>query len=472
MEAGAGPRPRPWTVGSGRPDPVTITQAPISGPEAPQGPPGAPGAPGPGAPGAGPAPSSPWSALVRLAVIVAGAVAAAVALGVVRTVAVIAAIVAMIMLHELGHFATAKWSGMKVTEYFLGFGPRLWSVRRGETEYGIKAIPAGGYVKIVGMSDLDEVDPADEARTYRAASFPRRLAVVSAGSLMHFLIAIVLLWFLLAVAGTVSYSAPVVGSLTRFPASQSPAQRAGIHLGDRIVAADGRPISTWDQLPPFIQAHADRTVTLTVQRDGRLLQVPVTPIDLVHDHIPGVPVQVPAGDHSFGFIGVGVGPTVAREGPLGAVRDAGTDFGRTVGDVFGALGQVFSSRGLNTYTSQITGHAPAAASGAAQPRFESVVGIVYLANDAATSGLRDVLALLIELNVFIGVFNLLPLLPLDGGHVAIAVYERLRSRRGRRYHVDIRKWIPVTYAVLAFLVVIALASTWADIFHPPPNPFQ
>ncbi len=99
---------------------------------------------------------------------------------------VVLALVAMVMLHELGHFATAKWSGMKVTEYFFGFGPRLWSIRRGETEYGVKAIPAGGYVRIVGMTMLEEVDPPDEARSYRQATFPRRLLVAVAGSAMHF----------------------------------------------------------------------------------------------------------------------------------------------------------------------------------------------------------------------------------------------------------------------------------------------
>src|SRR2546421_10982618 len=103
-------------------------------------------------------------------IIGAGVLAAAIT-GVTKTVAVVIAIVVMIMLHELGHFATAKWAGMKVTEYFLGFGPRLWSIRRGETEYGVKAIPAGGYVKIIGMTNLEEVDPADEPRTYRQKPF-------------------------------------------------------------------------------------------------------------------------------------------------------------------------------------------------------------------------------------------------------------------------------------------------------------
>ena len=127
------------------------------------------------------------SALARLALIVGAGILAALVTGTTRTVAVVLAIIVMIMLHELGHFAMAKWAGMKVTEYFLGFGPKLWSVRRGETEYGVKAIPAGGYVKIPGMTNLEKVDPADEPRTYRQKPFWRRLSVAVAGSVVHFL---------------------------------------------------------------------------------------------------------------------------------------------------------------------------------------------------------------------------------------------------------------------------------------------
>ena len=123
-----------------------------------------------------PLPASAWPALLRLLVVVAAGITVAIVLGAWPVLVVILALVAMIMLHELGHFATAKWSGMKVTEYFLGFGPKLWSIRRGETAYGVKAIPAGGYVRIVGMTMLEEVDPVDEARSYRQATFPRRLA--------------------------------------------------------------------------------------------------------------------------------------------------------------------------------------------------------------------------------------------------------------------------------------------------------
>ena len=130
-------------------------------------------------------PAEQRRAVARLLLVVGAGVAAAVFTGTTGTLAVVLAIVIMIMLHELGHFATAKWGNMKVTEYFLGFGPRLWSIRRGETEYGVKAIPAGGYVKIIGMSNLDVVDPADEERTYRAKPYRHRLGVAVAGSTMR-----------------------------------------------------------------------------------------------------------------------------------------------------------------------------------------------------------------------------------------------------------------------------------------------
>jgi membrane-associated protease RseP (regulator of RpoE activity) len=413
------------------------------------------------------------SAFLRLALIVAAAAVASIATGIARTMAVIAAIVVIIMLHELGHFATAKWSGMKVTEYFLGFGPRLWSVRRGETDYGVKAIPAGGYVRIIGMTNLEDVAPQDEARTYRAATFPRRLLVVSAGSLVHFLLAIILLWVLLAVVGTPgSQATTTVSSVTVLP-GRSPAQVAGLRPGDRIVALDGRTVQNWNQVPNVISSHAGQPVSITVVRDGRTLVLRAVPRDLVTQPIAGVEVSIPRNSQHYGFLGISPAPVIEHVSPLAAVPQAGSDFGSAVTDVFGALRQIFSRQGLHTYTSQITGHVPATSSGSQPaPRFESVVGIYQLAGDAANSGLRDVLVLLIELNVFIGVFNLMPLLPLDGGHVVTAVYERIRSRRGRPYHADARKWAPVTAVVVLALVVVAVASTWADIFHPPANPFQ
>ncbi|HEV7886316.1 MAG TPA: site-2 protease family protein, partial [Acidimicrobiales bacterium] len=168
-------------------------------------------------------------AFIRLAVIVLAAIVAAVATDVVKTVAVVFALIVMIMLHELGHFLTAKWAGMKVTEYFLGFGPRLWSVRRGETEYGIKAIPLGGYVKIIGMSTMEEVAPEDEPRTYRAKGYWQRLSVAVAGSTVHFILAFALLWSLLVFVGWENPNRlqPVVDQISRLENGPSPAEEAG-----------------------------------------------------------------------------------------------------------------------------------------------------------------------------------------------------------------------------------------------------
>ena len=155
------------------------------------------------------------------------------------------ALVVTIVLHELGHYLTAKWSGMKVTEFFLGFGPRIWSFRRGETDYGVKAIPAGAYVKIIGMNSYEEVDPADEARTYRQQSYPRRLAVAVAGSAMHFLIALVLIFVLLVGFGTAgrrpacSRTVQPSGWTVTEVVAGSAAAAAGLQAGDRIVSVDG-----------------------------------------------------------------------------------------------------------------------------------------------------------------------------------------------------------------------------------------
>ncbi|HZT68100.1 MAG TPA: site-2 protease family protein [Acidimicrobiales bacterium] len=424
----------------------------------------------------GVSPSEQWAALGRLALVVGGGVFAAVLTGTVKTVAVVAAVVLMIMLHELGHFATAKWSGMKVTEYFLGFGPRLWSVRRGETEYGVKAIPAGGYVKIVGMNNMEEVDPADEARTYRQSTFPRRLLVVSAGSAMHFLLAFLLLWGMLSFVGTVEGDHPLltVGSISTLATGPSPAQKAGFRAGDRIVAVDGKPLKKWDELPPMIQARPGQPVRFTVLRHGATLTLTAVPVDLQKVKVTGGGAPVPSTAKPYGFVGIGPAYPVDRKNPAAAVPAAAVDVGKYTWTVVGALGHIFSPHGLSSYGEQLTGHAPSGPSASTdqQNRFVSPVGLVRLASDAASSGVRDVLVLLVAINVFVGVFNMVPLLPLDGGHVAVAIYERARSRRGRRYRVDIRKLMPATYLVFFLIVLLGVSALYLDIVKPFPNPFQ
>ena len=415
------------------------------------------------------------SALARLALIVAAGVMAALVTGTARTVAVVLAIIVMIMLHELGHFAMAKWAGMKVTEYFLGFGPKLWSVRRGETEYGVKAIPAGGYVKIPGMTNLEEVDPADEPRTYRQKPFWRRLSVAVAGSAVHFLLAFLLLWTLLAFVGIVDYNRPTltVGSISSLDTGPSPAQQAGFALGDRIVAVDGQPVHGFDEVRAVISTHPGQRLSVEVDRHGRLLTLNPVPVDLSQGVkvAKGRPVIQSPPDHPYGFIGIGPTYRVDKVDPLRAVARTGRDEGRITWGTLRALGAIFSPSGIHSYGGELSGRGSPAPD-QSQPRFLSPVGFVRVASEAAHSGLRDVLWLLLVINVFVGVFNMLPLLPLDGGHVAIAVYERVRSRRGRRYRVDMAKLLPVTYVVLFVILFFGVTALYLDIVRPLSNPFQ
>ncbi len=402
--------------------------------------------------------SSPARALLLLAAMVA-IVALSIANGSFPAVAFVLALVASVMLHEAGHYLTAKWTGMKVTEFFFGFGPRLWSFRRGETEYGVKAIPAGGYVKIIGMSNLDKgIDPADEPRTYRQQSYPRKVLVGVAGIVTHFVMALVILVFTWTVVGVPDPDRPTreVGSISRLESGPSPAEEAGFRVGDRIVSVDGRALGGWDELPPYIRERPGQAITFVVERDGRQVTLTATP----------APVT-PEGT-ARGFVGIGSEPEVERVNPLVAVGRSVQDIGRlTVGSVK-ALGTFVSPSSLGDYGDQVIG----GDRGDPEARPVSVVGVVRIADQAADSGLFAFIGILVMLNIFVAVFNMVPLLPLDGGHIAIATYERIRSRRGRTYHADVQKLLPLTAAVVVLLVTLGLTSVWLDITDPLGNPFQ
>ncbi|MGQ0521841.1 MAG: M50 family metallopeptidase [Actinomycetota bacterium] len=423
-----------------------------------------------GTPSPAPGRDEQRGALVRLGLIVVGGIVAAVATGVTSTLLVVLAIILMIMLHELGHFATAKWAGMKVTEYFLGFGPRLWSVRKGETEYGVKAIPAGGYVKIIGMSNLDKVDPADEGRTYRQKPYWRRLSVAVAGSTVHFILAFALLFSIFTVTGVQDFDDPQleVGTISRLASGPSPAQQAGFRVGDRLVRMDGEPLRTWEDIPPHIWANPGEEIRFTVVRDGRTLELTATPVDLSKVRVEGGGPTVTSEPKGF----VGIGPTfpVERTGPVEGLGRSVTGLGRATVDTVKALGGIFSPQGASSYGRQLIGDRPQP--DGQDPRFLSPVGFVRVASQAADTGWREVLTLLLSINIFVGVFNMIPLLPLDGGHVAIATYEKIRSRKGRRYYADVAKAMPIYYMVFLLIVFLGISSLYLDIVRPIANPFE
>ena len=400
------------------------------------------------------------SNLLRFVLVIAVGVAIAVATGAFPAVVVVIAILLMIMLHETGHFATAKWTGMKVTEFFVGFGPRLWSVRRGETEYGVKAFPLGGYCRIIGMHNLEKVDPSDEPRAYRDQPFPQRLTVVLAGVVTHFVIAFVLLFVLTTAFGVPHLNRWDVGAVTRLGTGESPAQDAGLRLHDKVLSVDGHRVARWDDLRDYIRHRPGQTVTLVVVRGGRMLRVATT-----------LAKRNPEGEH-VGFLGIGPHFPLVPQGPVRAVGHSAHELGSLTILSGKALGSFFAPSSLRDYGHQLTGEPADQAERGAQNRFLSPVGAVRVASEAAHTGVPEVLELLILINVFVGIFNLVPLLPLDGGHAAIAVYERIRSRRGRPYHADVAKLLPLTYAVVMVLLAIGLTSLWLDIVKPIANPFQ
>ncbi|MGH9283294.1 MAG: M50 family metallopeptidase, partial [Acidimicrobiales bacterium] len=363
----------------------------------------------------------------------------------------------------------AKWAGMKVTEYFLGFGPRLWSIRKGETEYGVKAIPAGGYVKIIGMSNLDKVDPADEDRTYRQKPYWRRLSVAVAGSTVHFILAYLLLFSIFAVVGLENLDDPnlEVGTISRLEAGPSPAQQAGFEVGDRLVAMDGDRIEQWEDIPPYIWERPGEQIRFTVDRDGRQVELTARPVDLSKVRIgDGMPLSA----EPKGFVGIGPTFPVERYGLLESAGKSFTGLGRATTDTLKALGSIFSPQGASSYGRQLAGREGDPEEG--DPRFLSPVGFVRVASQAADTGVREVLALLLSINVFVGVFNMIPLLPLDGGHVAIATYEKLRSRKGRRHYADVAKAMPIYYMVFLLILFLGMSSLYLDIVRPIANPFQ
>lgn len=355
-----------------------------------------------------------------------------------------------IFLHETGHFVTARWTGMKATQFFIGFGPRLWSFRRGETEYGVRALPLGAFVRIIGMNNMDEVEVGDEDRTYRSKSYPKRLLVISAGSIMHMLIAIVLLFVVYVADGEIVERD---GAEIGFVEASGPAATAGIESGDVVLSIDGEAVGGSADLGRLVQTNDPGTaLDFEVLRDGELVTVPVT-------------LGANTDDESvlFGkpYVGVSSGAyydTIEHSVPA-AAANAVTDIFPTSWEM--TKGAVRVLNPVNIFT-HVTG-----SNDDLETRPTTLVGVTGLSDDVGDAqGIIGILFLLAVLNVFVGVFNMFPLLPLDGGHAAIATYERLRERGGQRYYADVAKMMPFAMAVMTVLLFLFMSGLYLDITDP------
>jgi membrane-associated protease RseP (regulator of RpoE activity) len=358
---------------------------------------------------------------------------------------------------------------MRVTEFFAGFGPRLWSTKVGETEYGIKAYPLGGYVKIPGMNMYEEVDPAHEARSYRAATFPRRLLVVSAGSIMHFLLAFVLAWALIVFVGqTVAVHTGVSALPSWVGYGTTPAKAAGLERGDVIVAVNGTALSTMDQLTAKLQHSVDHPVTLTVDRGSKTMTITVVPVN--GRNIAGAGKgELPATGPPVGFIGIETTPVEVnqRHNALAAVPAAAALVGHVSAQIISNIVHLFSPSGVSGIAHNVANPSQSLNPGNVQNRPMSLVGIVRLLMDEANHHPAKLLGLFMLVNISFGILNMLPMLPLDGGHAAVAVYERARTRKGEKpYRADVNKLAPVVYAFMAALVMLFLSALYLDIVHP------
>jgi membrane-associated protease RseP (regulator of RpoE activity) len=373
--------------------------------------------------------------------------------GIVGQVAFFVVILLIILIHEAAHFGVAKAFGIKVEEFFVGFGPRLWSTRRGETEYGVKALPFGGYVRIAGMNPFQEPSERELPRTFGAKPIWQRALVIAAGPSTHFVLAFIFFALWLGVVGRPTTVEPLVLQVQQTMSGKpSPAAQAGIRPGDRIVGIDGISSPTEEQLIAYTHRHAGQPVTIRVERDGKTFTATVNPV-----------LTDVGGGEQAGRIGVVLTLARAPSGPLASIVDGAKLVGTYTGVVVTSLGRLFGPEGVGRVFDLLFSNAPRQAGDAT-----SVIGAGRIAGQAASSGnFGDVLLLFATLNVFIGILNLLPLLPFDGGHLAVLAIEKVRGKP-----IDARRLLPVTAVVATLLIVFMVSLVYLDITKPVPNLFR
>ena len=427
-----------------------------------------------------------------------------------------------IALHEVGHLLPAKKFGVKVTQYMVGFGPTIWSRTRGETEYGLKAVPLGGYIRMIGMfppkpgadpsilrgsstgrfsqlmdqareDSMEQVKAGDEDRVFYKLSTPKKLVVMLGGPTMNLLIAVVLLGGIVTLYGVgeatgrisaVSQCVQTVPANGKASAActpsdpKAPANVAGMRPGDRIISMAGKPVKTWEDVRALVRPNGGKQIAVVVERAGQRLDLKATPIltNVPRYDAEGKLVVGPDGKartDRVGFMGFSSSAEIVRQ-PLTAVPAlVGTQIAATAGVVF-------------RIPQKMEGIAKAAFGGGVRdPSLMSVVGAGRVAgevadgqltgltgSDSATSKLAVLISLVASLNLALFVFNLIPLLPLDGGHAAGALWEglkrqvaRLRGRPNPGY-VDVAKALPVAYAVSIALIGMSVLLIYADVVNP------
>jgi len=350
---------------------------------------------------------------------------------------------AIVMIHEGGHYLAARKFNFRVLEYFLGFGPRLWSFRRGEIEYGVKAIPAGGYVKIAGMNPYEnDVPEGDEHRAYTAKPTWQRITVILAGPMSHFLVAGILFSVLLVTVGD-GHAAKVV-AIDPIGSARSPAAIAGIQPGDLIVRFGDIVDPAQSDIGAWIAAHEGKPVPMVVDRGGQTVELTVTPVwdaelsryrlGIEMGPVPRPPVSA----IGHGFIQVGSLTVESAKGIAHAFGPSG------VARMFTLL--TTNEQRTDTDTSSVIG-------------VGSMVG-----NMGAEGDWAQFVFVFAYVTLFIGLINLIPLPPLDGGHVAIAVIEKIRGKR-----IDMKSVVPVSAVVLLILGFFSISAMILDVWKPIPN---
>jgi membrane-associated protease RseP (regulator of RpoE activity) len=363
------------------------------------------------------------------------------------------ALISFVVAHEAGHYFAAKATGMKVTEFFIGFGPRIWSFRRGETEYGIKPIPFGAYVKVAGMSHIEDVAPEDEGRTYREKPFWAKSLVVLSGVGANFFLAFLIFSGLALWEGrpVIVDGEPVLTTSVRAVVPESDgkptaAALAGMEAGDRIVAADGVPIDDWAVLTESLAGRPGETVTITVERDAEQVVLEATLGER----------KDPETGEVVGFLGIAPAIQMESLNVFQAAGLGGRQVAAAVPLTLQSFGQLFR---LDTITTLLRGLTGAEIPDDSRP--VSPVGIVQIGSQATEFGIGNFVAMLAIINVFLGTLNVIPLFPLDGGHFAVALYEKLT---GRRANMD--KLIPVAVTVIVIISAIGLLAIALDIVNP------